>query len=88
MKLTNQDATDPLVLTAICTFCIDLFESDEIKGTSEAMAPYAFELENMSELISYLGGEKYQNLLNMTRRYYNGEQTVQKVTDSGALGET
>lgn len=88
MKLTNQYLTDPLVLTAICTFTIDLFESPEIKLKSEAMEPYAKELENMEHLLPYLGGDKYQELLQMTRRYYDDERTVQKVTDSGAIGET
>lgn len=52
------------------------------------MGPYAKELENMEHLVPYLGGDKYQELLQMTRRYYDDERTVQKVTDSGAIGET
>ena len=88
MKLTKQELTDPLVLTAICTFTIDLFESPEIKNSTKEMEPYANELENMEHLVPYLGGDKYQALLQMTRRYYDDERTVQKVTDSGAIGET
>ena len=42
----------------------------------------------MVELIPYLGNEKYQELLLMSRKYHNCEKTVQKVTDSGNIEDT
>lgn len=52
------------------------------------MKPFSDQLNNMMELIPYLGNEKYQDLLQMTRKYHNCEDSAQKVTDSGNIEDT
>jgi hypothetical protein len=66
-----HDYTDPILLTAVCTFAYDLYESEEINGDKEMMEPYANEMKALAELVPYMGFEKYPKLLEMTRKYHN-----------------
>lgn len=52
------------------------------------MRPWSNEILCLAEMIPYLGGEKYQTLLVMTRHYYKANETSKKVTDSGAPEDT
>ena len=84
----SHEITDPILLTAICTFALDLFECEEIKNNEEFMAPFHAKISDMKHLIPYLGFDKYQGLLEMSRKYHGAVQSAQKVTDSGAPEET
>ena len=52
------------------------------------MKPFTDQISCMSELLPYLGNDKYQDLLLMTRKYHNSGKSVQKVTDSGDIEDT
>ena len=81
----NHERTDPILLTAICTFALDLFECDDLRQNGDFMKPWSDRMNNLKEMIPYLGGEKYQDLLVMTRQYQKGDQVGSKMTESGAF---
>lgn len=83
----TEKATDPILLTAICTFGKDLLETQEICFDRERMEPFAEKMKDLMFVVPYLGFKKYAKLLYLTRRYRDAEQTEQKVTDSGAFKE-
>ena len=60
-----HELTDPVLLTAVCTFALDMFECEDILNNEEIMNPFFIELKSMQELIPYLGGDKYKDLENM-----------------------
>ena len=70
----SHELTDPVLLTAICTFALDLFECYELKFNEEFMFPFHAKISDMKHLIPYLGFEKYKDLLEMTK-IYNGAIT-------------
>ena len=45
--MTSHELTDPVLLTAICTFALDLFECKDIVTDEDEMAPFYDELKNM-----------------------------------------
>lgn len=65
--------TDPILLKAICTFALDLFESDELRYDAERMEPFHKQMADMKMLIPYLGMGRYPDLLVMTGRYHDAE---------------
>lgn len=70
-------------MTAICTFALDLFETEEVASDAEYMEPFYIGTASMVELLPYLGNEKYPDLLAMTRKYHNAAGNSKKVSDSG-----
>jgi hypothetical protein len=66
----SHQRTDPILLTAICKFALNLFKCQELKTDSDYMAPILDKISNMSYLIPYLGGGMYNELLLMTNRYH------------------
>lgn len=51
--------TDPIILTAVCTFALDVFESRQVKENEEVMEPFYVAIGNMLEVLPILGGNKY-----------------------------
>jgi hypothetical protein len=66
LSITGHELTDPILLTAICTFALDLFECEDILNDEENMEPFYHDLKNMQELIPYLGFDKYWDLKEMS----------------------
>lgn len=79
----SHEITDPLLLTAICTFALDLFECDELKYNEEFMMPFHAKISDMKHLIPYLGFEKYYPLLEMTKIYHGAVTSAQKGDGEG-----
>lgn len=41
ISIMGHDTTDPLLLTAICKFALDLFQTDDLKYDEEFMLPFS-----------------------------------------------
>jgi hypothetical protein len=65
----SHELTDPVLLTAITTFSLDLFECKDIINNEDYMTPFYNEIKNMEELIPYLGFDKYWDLKEMSKKY-------------------
>ena len=84
IEIMGHDTTDPILLTAVCTFAFDVFENDLIREDEVLMGPFAAASKNMVELMPYLGGKKYPGLLERTRKYHAASEE-KKVSDSGQI---
>ena len=76
LAIIGHNRADPILLTAVCTFALDVFETDEIVKDSDFMKPFFEVIMNLIELMPYLGVSnekmpinKYSLLLQMTRAY-------------------
>ena len=69
MTIMGHDFTDPILLTAVCKFAKDLFETEDIRCNEEAMKPFSDKIQSLNQVIPYLGGEKYFDLLEMCKVY-------------------
>lgn len=79
IQIMRHPQTDPILLTAICTFALDLFRCEELRTSALEMAPYYEKMSNMKYMIPYLGFEMYPKLLQMTRRYHQASSQSKKV---------
>lgn len=70
IQIMRHPQTDPILLTAICTFALDLFQCEELRFHALVMEPFYEKMSNMKYMIPYLGFEMYPKLLQMTRRYH------------------
>ncbi len=59
IKILKTDKVDPILLEAVCTFALDLFESDNIINDEEYSRPFFEALDNFKTLLPFLGGDKY-----------------------------
>ena len=82
IEIMGHESTDPILLTAVCTFAFDVFENKLIREDELLMVPFAKACKNMVGLMPYLGGEKYPALLERTREYHRASDE-KKVSDSG-----
>ena len=85
LSLMSHEITDPILLTAICTFALDLFECEELKNNEQFMLPFHAKISDMKHLIPYLGFEKYYPLLEMTKIYNGPTVAAQKDGDEDAI---
>ena len=69
MQITSHPRTDPILLTAICTFCCDVFENEALTDDEEFMFSFFEQLNYMQELLPYVGMEKYPDLTRMVKKY-------------------
>ena len=81
LTIMGHPKTDPILLTAICTFAYDVFECEEIMDDEERMSPYQQAIQNLNFMIPYLGFERYPDLLQMTKRYHSIQNSVAKQGD-------
>jgi len=63
LSIMGHTKTDPILLRAICTFAYDVFECDEVMINEDKMAPYQRAIQNLKNMIPYLGFEMYPYLL-------------------------
>lgn len=47
------------MLTAVCTFTLDIFTCDEIKENSDKMRPFYDRLDNLKKLMPLIGMDKF-----------------------------
>lgn len=59
----KEQSTDPILLTAVCTFAKDLLETYEIRYDRERMEPFAKKMKDLMFVVPYLGFKKYAKLL-------------------------
>jgi len=73
VNIMSHSKTDPILLTAVCKFALDLFECDELRYNKQFMQPYFSKMLNMKYLVPYMGGERYPDLLQMSQRYHDAQ---------------
>ena len=73
INIMSHSKTDPILLTAVCKFALDLFECDELRYNQQFMQKYFSKMALMKYLVPYMGGERYPDLLQMSDRYHDGE---------------
>ena len=66
----SHPKTDPILLTAICTFALDLFECPQIRNDPVVMAPFHKNMSDMKYLVPYLGFDSFFYLLDKTKPYH------------------
>jgi len=59
IKILKTEKVDPILLEAVCTFALDLFETDNIMNDEEYSRPFFESLDNFKTLLPFLGGDKY-----------------------------
>lgn len=84
IQIMRHPKTDPILLTAICTFALDLFECDELRWDATVMEPFYEKMSNMKYMIPYLGFDMYNELLMMTRRYHQASDQGKRANDNAA----
>jgi hypothetical protein len=70
LSIMSHDRTDPILLTAICTFAYDVFECEEIMADEDRMSRYQRAIQNLNCMIPYLGFGSYRYLLSETKKYH------------------
>lgn len=61
--------TDPKLLTAVCQFCYDVLEHPDVIRDGARLKKFLEPLGMMKQLLPYLGGEKYPELLKAASEY-------------------
>lgn len=91
IAIMSHKKTDPILLTAICTFALDLFETEELRVNQDIMEPFYNCISDLNYMIPYLGFDSYFDLLQMTRGYHNAKggakQLMATPGDGGNEGE-
>ena len=85
VAIMSHPQTDPILLTAICTFGLDLFECDEPRQSQADMEPFHKNLSDMKYLIPYLGFDNYLIVLEASQRYHLAENPGHKIIDDEDL---
>lgn len=70
LAITAHYKTDPVLLTALCNFARSLFSCAEIKNSQHLLEPKVKKMQNLVQLTPYLCLKKYEEVLKMSRRYY------------------
>lgn len=70
LVIMSHRKTDPILLTAICKFCLNLFNVKEIRYDQDRMIKFQKQIKNLVEIMPYLGMAKYPDLLAMSKRYH------------------
>ena len=71
LSIISHYKTDPVLLSSICRFAKQLFSRKELINNHDLLAPKVKKMQNLVQLLPYLGLKKYEDLLKMTRRYYD-----------------
>jgi hypothetical protein len=75
IEIMNQEKTDPLLLTAVCQFSLDLFETTAVSEDGESI--FYTKIGNLLEVLPVLGGSKYMSMLESTLIYFKNEDDPQ-----------
>lgn len=59
----SHPKTDPVLLTAICSFTLSLLSCEEIKTDKEFMLPFYERLSNLRFMLPYMGDEMLGELM-------------------------
>ena len=51
LSIMSHPKTDPILLTAVCTFAYDVFECEEIMADEERMMPFYKVISNLKFMI-------------------------------------
>ena len=70
----SHPKTDPILLTAICTFALDLFECPDVRYDAVVMAPFHKNMADMKYLVPYLGFDSFFYLLEKTKPYHHANK--------------
>ena len=70
MNIIGNEETDPILLTAVLTFALDLFECPEVKNDEEYMWTFAKGIKNLIYVTPLLGLDKFDRLVEMTSEYH------------------
>jgi hypothetical protein len=74
IAIMGHTETDPILLTAVCTFALDVFEAPEVENDAKIMKPFYEGTKSMVELMPYLGGSKYPLLVEKCAKYHSIEE--------------
>mmetsp|Transcript_7293 Transcript_7293/g.5585 ORF Transcript_7293/g.5585 Transcript_7293/m.5585 type:complete len:232 (+) Transcript_7293:161-856(+) len=90
LQITSHHLTDPILLTAIVKFARQLFSRDEMRTNQHLLDPKLKKMQNLVELVPYLGLKKYEDVLKMSRRYFDQSAFAikEKVTQLQHLDNT
>lgn len=70
VAIMGHAETDPILLTAVCTFALDVFETDEVKDDAIFCDRFYQGTKSMVELMPYLGFYKYPGLMERCAKYH------------------
>lgn len=70
IDIMSHERTDPLLLTAICRFALDLFQTNEVRLNAAFMENFFQGIASMKQILPYLGFDKYPDLLQMAKKYH------------------
>jgi hypothetical protein len=59
IEIIGEKKTDPILLTACCTFAYDLLECANIRMFQDEMEPYSEKMNNLVYMVPYLGFNMY-----------------------------
>jgi len=71
VQITSHYMTDPVLLASICRFAKQLFSREEVKTEPSYLESKLKRMQNLVQLVPYLGLKKYEELLKMSRKYYD-----------------
>ncbi len=71
LSIISHYKTDPVLLASVCRFAKQIFSRPEIIKNNEYVASKVKKMQNLVQLLPYLGLKKYEDLLRMSRRYYD-----------------
>lgn len=55
ISIIGDKSVDPILLTAVCTFAYDLFETKELLENPKVVKPFYEAIKDLKELMPYLG---------------------------------
>lgn len=90
LQITSHFQTDPVLLTSICQFAKSLFLRDEIKNNHHMLEPKLKKMQNLAQLIPYLGMKKFPEVIEAAKRYHDSASYIDrdKVTQLQHLNDT
>lgn len=83
----THEKTDPILLTAICRFALDLFETEEVRTNEKFMEPFYRGTASLRLMIPYLGFDRYPDLVMMTKKYHSIQNRGKASGDSGGMDD-
>lgn len=71
LGITAHYKTDPVLLAAVCSFARQLFSRPEVTCDQAFVADkLQKKMQNLVQLVPYLGLKKYEEVIKMARRYH------------------
>ena len=70
ISIMSHEKTDPILLTSICRFALQLFKTDEVRLDEKFMEPFYRGTASLRQMIPYLGFDRYFDLIASARKYH------------------